>query len=244
MRRHPSELGWLLYQSKELRRWRYPRLWWHLRCCRSCREREESLLQERARYDAAPERSLEIESLVRRFATNDRSPEGAVTKRRRTSSWILTAAAAAAICILVLVRPWRITPDLIPKGSDFVTMYVQRGETVSVLGDTCRPGDKLRAYYRSGKKYVLIVGVDTQGVLQTLHPSGGDSSAIISTDSMYTPGSWVVDESPGRERIVTIFSEQPVVLKEAAALVASTSPEYSFRKGVVVIETGCRKVLP
>ncbi len=215
---HPSELKWARHLAGELgprERWSLRR---HLAACEACQRLECQLAAERRLFNAAPERSGEVEQLAGSLA---RAP--GVEAQRWRWQWVPLALAGAVAALLLL----RLPPgeSFSAKGANVFELHVRRGNGDAPLGGQCRAGDAIRAHYRSDRRYLLVVETGSTGEPQPVFPFGGGRSQEIAAGSQLTPGSWVLDAAPGRECFEAFFSDRPVSVAEArAALGEPASP--------------------
>ncbi|MBS1150542.1 MAG: hypothetical protein H6Q89_2240 [Myxococcaceae bacterium] len=81
-------------------------------------------------------------------------------------------------------------------------------------GSVLRPGDKIRFVVNPGSaKYLLIGSRDGSGAFTVYHPFGGDKSTAISRGSHELPGAVELDAVAGTEKLVAVFSNEPVDAK-------------------------------
>jgi hypothetical protein len=135
---------------------------------------------------------------------------------------------AAAALLLVRSQPSRTpgpnaetTPPVIGiKGAPLLQIFARRpglgGAEAQVTkvrdGDRLAAGDALRFVLSpTGLPYVLIVSVDGAAQPSVYYPFHGEASAEIDEKSLVSvPGSIVLDQAPGPERIFVIHSEKPL----------------------------------
>jgi hypothetical protein len=79
-------------------------------------------------------------------------------------------------------------------------------------GDRLAAGDALRfVLLPTGRRYVLIASIDSAGQVNVYHPFHGQASAEVDPKgTVPVPGSIVLDQAPGPERIFFIHSQQPL----------------------------------
>jgi len=145
------------------------------------------------------------------FAALQRAVEG---QPRPRFKWLWAAAPlVAAACALLLVVTHRL-PDARPraggyvgsKGFRSVWIYVKRG-TETVLWDGKRPllpGDRLRLKVDPGSYHQLAVY--SLGESPTLLYSG----KLAPGQNLTLPDAWEIDDSPGDERLLVVFSDDPI----------------------------------
>ena len=89
-----------------------------------------------------------------------------------------------------------------------------------------RPGDKIRFMVNPGNaKYVLIGSRDGSGAFTVYHPFGGEKSASIERGSHELPGSVELDAVSGAEKLVAVFSNEPVDAKALKQAVEANPSE-------------------
>jgi hypothetical protein len=109
------------------------------------------------------------------------------------------------------------------KGGIGLKVFASREGAVRELrdGEAVAPGDMLRfvpAVPENG--YLMVVSVEESGKLNLFHPAGGDASVRAEAGAHALPGSIILDESLGAERVFLLFSARPfglVAVRDAAA---------------------------
>ena len=227
---HPNNFGWTHYAATSLPLWQRMQFNWHLRQCVACRARAAQLREERASFcDSAAYRSC-LEGLQARL--------GKRSAPRRILPWFgaLATLSCAAIFGLGILPSHN---GLRAKGGEQFTLYVQRAGEAVPLGAQCQAGDSLRARYESPRGYLMVVEVDGSGQAQVVFPMQGSDSAAIGASADFTPGSWVLDSTPGRERFVAVFSKAP--LQAGYVLQAVRRGTVLSDPGVYTLEVACTK---
>jgi hypothetical protein len=233
MSAHPSDLVWSRHLGGTLgvlERWRLRR---HLAGCEACRAQEKELFAQKAGFDAAPERAVDLALLASGL------PRVASLRPRRSRlEWAVgfASAAAAAALVLMVARPVP-SGDLTAKGPSAFAMYLKRGDSVVPLGKDCQPGDRVRGKLSSEKPFVLIVEVDATRRPHVLHPLNGKMSAMNPRGPWETPGSWIIDATPGEERFIAVFTREPVDI----AVVGPSLVARADVPGAEVLEQRCLK---
>src|SRR5262249_25846111 len=125
-------------------------------------------------------------------------------------------------------RPPILGQDLRIKGEPILRAAARRGDRTLVVQDgaVLAPGDEVHFFVQaSGFEYLLIASVDADGDATVYFPYGGAQSALLQpTEGEQSPGSIVLDESRGPERVYAFFSHRPLpsaaVLAELRGLAA------------------------
>ena len=100
-------------------------------------------------------------------------------------------------------------------------------------GQVLRPGDKIRFVVNPGAaKFLLIGSRDGSGTFTVYHPFGGDKSIAIERGLHELPGAVELDQVSGTERLVAVFSNEPVGAKvvQRALDANPTGPELDDAK--------------
>lgn len=109
---------------------------------------------------------------------------------------------------------WSEPGDFGTKGDRELLTYVRRGNQVTRLasGGVVAPGDALRFVVETGShRFVFIAGVDGGGQAHAYYPFGEWRSVPVPPRSRFeVPGSLVLDNAPGPERIFALVSAHPV----------------------------------
>ena len=98
-----------------------------------------------------------------------------------------------------------------------------RAEVTKVVdGDRLAAGDALRFVLPpTGLPYVLIASIDGAAQTSVYYPYRGEASAEVDMkQTLSVPGSIVLDQAPGPERIFVIRSEKPISASMARAALA------------------------
>jgi hypothetical protein len=173
----------------------------HLEACPRCRDDLATAGAARAEF----ERSV-----------FPRTVEKLRPQRRR---WLLVPALSLPIVAAIAVMLWlghrepTADDDIRIKGGPTFRVFAKRGESVFAVRDGTRlaPGDHIRFVAGSrGPAYLLIASVDGAGSATVYYPYGGDRSERIAADARELPGSIVLDDAPGPERVFALFSDQPL----------------------------------
>ncbi|MFH1531654.1 MAG: hypothetical protein ABIK09_13085 [Pseudomonadota bacterium] len=169
-------------------------------------------------------------------------------------SSLATAAAVVLVVFLWTAPPAPVVPDPGRAASEEEYVGVRGGPTLDLRilrdgrvirwgpGDALRAGDAVRLVpFGQGYEWILVLAVDGAGKTQVVVPFDGQVSRPIRIDGEPLPGSLVLDDVPGREALVAVFSRDALDAGDAAAL-AGVSPEQrvengsrSLRDGAVVV---------
>ncbi len=198
----------------------------HVVGCAACSSYVRKLESEQAAFFKQRPAELFLNQLEGRSAT----PRSGLSTQILRWAGVAGLAASVAIAILVFTRPASIQL----KGGAFEVVYKRPGmsEPGPVTEDLrLRPGDALRFSYQAANDgYLLVLEVDANGKVTSLYPLRGVASAAIhSRPGDFLPGSVVLDDAPGPEWLVAVFSRAPIrvdslskTLAPPSALVAPT----------------------
>lgn len=168
---------------------------------------------------------------------------GKLAARRRFMPgwrWSLGLALPLAAGVLLLAREHQAgrhpvghpaMPETIGiKGTPVLQVFARRQAVGSVAaevtkvkdGDRLAAGDALRFVLSpTGLPYVLIASVDGAAQASVYYPFHGEASAEVDNkNTVPVPGSIVLDQAPGPERIFVIHSERPISAETARAALA------------------------
>jgi hypothetical protein len=170
-----------------------------------------------------------------------RTAEKVAARPRFMPRWRWTLGLALAAGVLLLARGHQVgihpgehlpTPGgtIGIKGTPVLQVFARRhgrgtgdAEVTKVKdGDHLAAGDALRFVLSpTGLPYVLIASVDGAAQTSVYYPFQGEASAEVdSKDAVPVPGSIVLDQAPGPERIFVIHSERPILARTARAALA------------------------
>jgi hypothetical protein len=136
----------------------------------------------------------------------------------------LAFAVPVALAVLIVPRVIDSGDEVRLKGDGFRVAVARSGAAGSPeLLENDAPvsaGDALRFSYEASENgHLLVLDVDGRGDVSVLYPYGASRSAPISAgDTTFLPGSVVLDDAPGPELLVAVFSPKPL---DAAPLVES-----------------------
>ena len=141
----------------------------------------------------------------------------------------------AAAVLVVWVLPTPFTPSLSRgdqptylgiKGGARLDVVALRGDRqLSVGNDTIlAPGDRIRFLVEpEGARFVIVASKDGRGDVTVYYPYAGAQSAALQSGSVELtdssgvidlPGSIELDAVGGREKVVAVFSDQPLATDE------------------------------
>lgn len=186
----------------------------HLDECERCRSRWRELNEDKQRF----------EQFV--FARTLPKVEARARAQRSPWAWFrpwmglpAVGLAAAAVAVVVLTGGGTQTEDEVYVGVKgqvpSLSVYAQRGAGGSfevARGATLMPKDRIRFAVNPGNaKYLLIVSKDGAGAFSVYHPYGATESVRLEAGRRVELEEAVeLDETPGRERLIAVFSEAPV----------------------------------
>ncbi|MCB9654412.1 MAG: hypothetical protein H6729_09825 [Deltaproteobacteria bacterium] len=237
-KKQPSDLFWSRYLAGEvtrLERWRFERA---LRRSAELRRTLETMEKQKDQFDSAPERLDQMERL-RRLQTS--AARDSVSPR---SPWRFAPLAMASATGLVVAISLLGEPDFRAKGDLAVLeVFVTEGEASRPLGASCRAGDRLQGRIVTTRPHVLLLEQDGRGIIRILEAIDGvDSNPKVPADRP-TRRAWMLDDTPGVERFVALFSEAPISEAKAENLLRGLE-ELPADRSIVMREVRCRKIAP
>jgi hypothetical protein len=193
--------------------------------------------------DAATSHVTDCARCQRRVAAREAAREGfrsigpalwpAVLEGRRARTrrfwqrpfFMAPLALAGAMALVLVTRVSPPSPYWGAKGALSLSIVARRGDEVFALdaGRRAQPGDALRFLPAAPSpfRFVTIVSVDGRDDVTFFYPSSGqDRSVPLPPAGQALPGSIVLDDAPGPERLLVALTDQPIVASElrAAAL--------------------------
>jgi hypothetical protein len=227
---------------------------------------EEVLAGRRDPKDVDPDALAEARRLEAQFQqgvlprTLDSVVNQADRMPSRTRMILGLASTAAAVAGVVLVALFWTPPVADPsnteapeirdeyiglRGGPTLDLRISREGQVTrwAPGMPLHPGDAVRLVpYRQGYDWLLVFAVDGAGRPQVVVPFEGAGSRRLEADGEPLPGSLVLDEVPGREALIAVFSREPLDRADAEALVG-VSAEQRTEAGSRTLDGGAVVVI-
>jgi len=185
----------------------------HLAVCATCRREHETLRKLRADFTS---------NVLPRTLARVRERRGPSTVAQ-PRFWVPLLASAAALALWTAGKlPSHAgstsNDDAVQAKGRATLQLVARheGHVVPVDDKAAHllPGDEIRFVVHAAgpdASYLLIASVDGGGRANVYHPYGGATSAKVDHLGRWeVPGSIVLDESPGPERVFAFFSKEPL----------------------------------
>ncbi|MFY0571155.1 hypothetical protein ACN28E_46005 [Archangium lansingense] len=183
----------------------------HVQGCPDCHGQLEALTTAREAFVRARSPELFLRQLERR----------ATSRPRTAPRWLLPVLSACVplLALLVLVPKLGQENGVHLKGGAFRVVVSRAGGPPELLGPDAQvqPGDALRFSYEDIEAgHLLVLELDGRGTASVFHPHGSATSAPLPAGQRdFLPGSVVLDDAPGPEWLVAVFSPRPL---EAAPL--------------------------
>ena len=142
--------------------------------------------------------------------------------------------------VYVGIKGSKVAQDVTLKGDarialEVVAQRAAEGQFPVKAGSVLRPGDKIRFVVNPGNaKYVLIGSRDGSGAFTVYHPFGGDKSTAIERGSHELPGAVELDTVAGTEKLVAVFSNEPVDAKALKQAVDSNPAQPQLGDAKVI----------
>jgi hypothetical protein len=227
----------------------------HLDDCTMCKERWRELNEDKKQF----EQFVFARTLPK---IEERVAKQSLLSRFTWQRWVpaLGLAAAAAVAVMVMPRHEGDNGDTSGQTEDDIYVgYKGNSPRFEVFAkrDTntfqVKAGSQLKAKDRirfvvnpAGAKYVLIASRDAKGAFTVYHPYGATESAPVDPSQPHhleLPNAVELDETPGLERLVAVFSDAPVKAADVEAALKA-NPSSPPLQGARVITWEFEKVLP
>lgn len=189
----------------------------HLAGCASCREHVDSLRREIT--DFVKRQPFELfEAKLQR-----RRHQPTLSRLRLILPWVVAALLAV---VWVANRP---PENVLPKGSENpFRVFVRRGNGQVfpvTVADAIKAGDTLKFSFEAPREgHLLLFDLDGRERATVAYPFEGTHSVSIPAGAQILDGSVEVDDAPGPEWLVAVFSPQPF---DAATLAAQLKGQSS-----------------
>ena len=211
----------------------------HIASCEHCRAQVAEL--DGYREDFLVERpfaSMEAEVSERVVFLPD-EPEIEVHERKwpRFSLALISAlVGATALSLVLMVVPLgKVDPgprDGLKGVTELQAAVLRDGVVVRVDDRTqVRPGDEIQFRVDTGRyDHVLVLGMDGTGAVAVYQPFGGGESIVVEPGAGRTlETAFLLDDAPGPEVYVAIFTDEPVASDDAEELVRGWAGENGAR---------------
>ncbi|WNG37191.1 DUF4384 domain-containing protein [Archangium violaceum] len=178
----------------------------HVEGCADCRGQLEALTTAREAFVRARPPELFLRQLERRTASQP----------RRGLRWLLPVLGACVplLALLVLVPRLEQEDGVRIKGGDFRVVASRAGGSPELLGPDAQvqSGDALRFSYEAKEAgHLLVLELDGRGAASVFYPYGSATSAPLPAGQRdFLPGSVVLDDAPGPEWLLAVFSPRPL----------------------------------
>ncbi|MEN9579741.1 MAG: hypothetical protein RJA70_2750 [Pseudomonadota bacterium] len=214
----------------------------HLQGCAQCRDAMAELKRLHSEFETSVLPRALLNARSEQPTTNSGLSLLPRTFGSRPTPWHLhpavwaPALASAAAIVLALglgsrdTGPTQPAADLQAKGDAQLSTYIHEGGTTRQLPSTgvgARAGDEVRFVLTttsSRTRYLLLISVESTGKTNVYWPPSGErNSAIRAPGRFEVPGSIVLDDAPGPERVFALLSSLPLetaVVETALAALA------------------------
>lgn len=228
----------------------------HLDECSACKGRWVELNEDKQRFEqfVFPRTLAKVEARV----AADRGSWFEKLKLKFAIPALVAVTAAAAIVVNVqrpagVDGPGTQTEDeayVGIKGPPSFELVAQRGSAgaFAVREDTeLQPNDRIRFVVKpNGARYLLVASTDGSGAFSVYHPFGAGQSLPLA-DAMKKqelPGAVELDGTLGMEKIVAVFSQEPVTAAQVEAALKLDAEHPKLPGGVSFVTRQFRKVEP
>jgi hypothetical protein len=153
--------------------------------------------------------------------------------RDRWRKWWFYPALAATIGVaVVLARPrWDRGQYVGTKGGPSVEIVCRRGAQVLRIGpgEALAPGDELRFRPQGAPadaRYLVVGSVDGSGRYTSFYPAAFDGVSVpLPPAGEILPGGIRIDAAPGPERLLTLWSAQPITAAAVAPVAEAAAAD-------------------
>ena len=187
----------------------------HLRACPACQKERESLRKLRAEFSAEV-----LPRTVERIRDRIESKERSLFARPTVFAPLLASAAALVLWVASGrpgLRGAEGDDDVRAKGASALQIVARQQGRLTTLDDqhrTLSPGDEVRFVVTApdrDRPFLLIASVDGAGKTSIYFPYEGIESGRVDHPGRWeVPGSIVLDDSRGPERVFALFSKEPL----------------------------------
>jgi hypothetical protein len=195
----------------------------HLDDCNACRERWRELNEDKQRFE-----QFVFARTLPKVEARVAASRGSFFSRFKLKLVIPTLAVAGAAAALVLTTgPGTQTEDdsyVGLKGGQaapsFEVIAMRGAGQFPVKDDTVlQPNDRIRFVVNpAGAKYLLVASTDGAGLFSVYHPFGAaQSHPLDGKAKVELPGAVELDETLGSEKLVAVFSDQPITAQQVEA---------------------------
>lgn len=182
----------------------------HLAGCADCQGRLGELDQDARRFASELNVAAASVQILARLE--------AERPRRAWLRWAALALPAAAVLAVVSLRPPTPEPEprgpLLKGGGPSLKMMLKGPAGVVPVGpeQALHAGDQIQfLYHAAGHAFVVVVEVDGAGAVTALQPGEHPESWPVQASGTHVlPGSIILDEAVGPERVFAVFSDAPL----------------------------------
>lgn len=223
----------------------------HIDSCDACRTRWRELNEDKARFE-----QFVFARTLPKVEARVAAARGSFFDRFKLKLVIpALAVAGAAAAVVITTGPGTQTEDdsyvgmkgAVASAPSFEVFAVRgAGNSFPVKNDTVlHPTDRIRFVVSpAGAKYLMVASTDGAGVFSVYHPFGAAQSHPVEAKAkIELPGAVELDDTLGAEKLVAVFSEQPITAAqvEAALKLDAKNPKLP---GVSFVFREFRKATP
>jgi hypothetical protein len=222
----------------------------HLDGCESCRARWRELNEDKQRF----EQFVFARTLPKVEARVLAERQGFFARFKFKLLLPAFAVAAAAAGVVFVAGPGTQTEDDayvgIKGGAPSFEVVAMRGTAGGPFpvkdGVELQPNDRIRFLVNpAGARYLMVASTDGAGVFSVYHPFGAAQSQPLAEvkNKVELPGAVELDGTLGSERVVAVFSEEPLKAEDVEAALKA-NPQHPKLPGVSFVIREFRKVTP
>jgi hypothetical protein len=215
---HPSRHALTRYHAGELEGTEREKIDSHIGDCPECSRLLAELSRTKEEFEASHDRKAFLAKVTARAGESDGREQSRPDPWWR---WLLRPAALAplAASIILLILAISLLPSNESgertKGKEIeLGFYLLQGDTPRVASENERLHPKDRIQFRltaPAGGYVHIVGIDEAGMVSVYFPRPGDApEAFPGGAGRPVPGSVILDDTLGRERVFVLICDRPM----------------------------------
>ncbi len=190
----------------------------HLLTCSSCKAQWQALSEDQKRFE-----QFVFARTLPKVQARLEAQRGSIWEKFRWKVWVpALGVAMAAVMLMFKSQGTQLDADVYIgiKGQPTLEIFAVRGSSDAFAvapGVALQPKDRIRFVVNpAGAKYLLVASRDGAGTFSVYHPFGAQRSQPLSEQKarLDVPGAVELDDTLGPERVVAVFSADPVTAEQ------------------------------